>query len=489
MVKNLYRTLIILLNCVGIVVISANAIFASGLSEVDSSNSKFFQYQRVISAPALCVDADEKDTVDDPEQEAVSAYLATLPRIISAIDLRQFTMISSGGTHNIYKLGRSPEFLLKVMQKTIGNTLEMLTKNMIALEGDYEQLYEIFGPQRCLVERRFIEQVKKPEQSRQENAIVSVVRFEPAFQNKEKFGLNFGVLEVDEIKINDNLSQYHAMNLGLMGTEMSFEDFNLDNFLVFEPFYREIFKILDEEESLRSAMKDFLTRFKTHYKKTDRFMDLRGKDNVIFFKTEAGWAYKVGSVIKHETGREVRKMLHEISINPTAINDSFENWTLIFHVPSWARGLNAIAKKLGMDKIIDNIAFSKEDSANLARIHMSLSFFDRSIYYAENGQFELALRFFEEFKKTEDSHRTSIRDLLGTSYWRYVQTKDADQLEKGEIEIFLRLLIEPRNVFPSNRYDIVRSSIEGLLSQLSKLGSIDPDIRDSSEAMLKRISV
>lgn len=489
MVRKLLQTLIIALNCIGLGVVSATSIFASDLSETEFRNSKILQYQqRVASASVLCIDTEEKGTVNDPDQEAASDYIAALPRISSAIDLSQFMTIPSGGTHNIYKISRFPGFLLKVVRQTAGISSEMLTKNLIKLKENYGQLYEVFGLERCLVERRFVEQVQWPERPIQENAIVSVVRFEPAFQNKEKFGLNFGVIEADEIKINANLSQYHAMNLGLMGTEASFKDFDLEIFLIFDPSFREIFKMLDENESLRTAMKDFLIRFKTYYERTDRFMDLRGKDNVIFFKTKTGWAYKVGSVIKHETGEGMRKMLGEISINPSSINDSFENWTLIFHVPSWARGLNAIAKKLGMDRIIDNITFSPEDSENLAKIHMSLSFSDRSIYYAENGHFDPALKFFEEFKKTEYSHKTWIRDLLATSYWSYAQKKEVDQLEKEKVEIFLRLLIDPRNVFPANRYDIVRSSIEGLLSQLSELESIDPDIRDASEIMLKRIA-
>ena len=389
------------------------------------------------------------------EQKTASTYLATLPRINTAIDLSQLTMIASGGTHNIYKLGKNPKFLLKVMKQTIGNNQETLTKNLTELRNNYEQLYEVFGSQRCLVEKRFIEQVKKPYQSRQENCIVSVVRFEPAFQNKEKIGFNFGVIEMDEIRIGANISKYHAMNLGLMGTKVSFEAFNLENFLIFEPRFRNIFKLLDEDESLRTAMKDFIIRFKTYYKKTDRFMDLKGKDNVIFYKTKEVWNYKVGSVIKYETGEEMLKMLHEISINPSAVNDSFKSWALIFFVPSWVRGINAISKKLGMDKIIDNIIFSRENSENLAKIHLSLPFSNRLSYYAENGQFKLALQIFDKFKKDGYPHKTCIRDLLGTLYWKYTQNKVVSQLEKGEIETLLRLLVDPRNEFPTNRREIV----------------------------------
>jgi|GEM_PF-2387871 hypothetical protein len=306
------------------------------------------------------------------DQEEAESYLATLPKKNNAIDLQQLTIVPGGGTHDIYKFGEESQFFLKVMKQTIGKNVEVLAKDLTELTSNYKELYKVFGFSKCLVERRFIMQVYMPGQSKEENAIVSVVRFEPAFQNKEKFGFNIGVIESDKIKINTNLSEYHSMNLGLMGSKIFEKSFDLENFLIFEDSFRKIFNMLDKNESLREAMKDFLHRFKVYYEKTNRLMDLRGRDNVFFYKSESGWKYKVGSVIKTETGKGMRKMITKISTNPESVNESFPNWTLIFYAPSWVRGLNATAKKLEMDRVIENITFSKEDSENLAKIHTVL---------------------------------------------------------------------------------------------------------------------
>ncbi len=421
------------------------------------------------------------------DQEKAAFYLSTLPRINDAIDLRQFTELQGGGTHYIYRLNENPGFLLKVMKKTIGNDLKTLGEDLAELTYKYELLYQVFGATRCLVERRFIEHVNVSEQLGAKNAIVSVVQFDVCFQSEEKFGFNASGVESNEIDINENLSKYHSMNLGLLSSESSTVKFDLEDFLVFEDTFRSIFSMLDKDERLREAMKDFLVRFKIYYKKTDQLMDIRGRDNVLFYKDVSGWKYKVGSVIKHETGDRTRKMLQEISTNPSAVNDSFQNWTLIFYVPSWVRALNATAEKLEMDKIVENINLSVEDSQNLAKIHNVLPSRHRAIYYATNGRFEEALKFFDESEKTSSSHNSRIRDLLGTEYWCWIKNEDINQTEKNRIATFLGLLVDPKNEFSSDRCDIIRPAIEGLLSLLQDFGSIDPNIRGASELMLQRL--
>ncbi len=424
--------------------------------------------------------------IDLNKQEA-SNYLIMLPRINNAIDLRKFKRIEGGNTHNIYQLDQEQKFLLKVVKNSIGKSLNDLRINIAELNMAYHKLYEIFGLKKCLIEYRFISLVQESNKSKPENAIISIVHFDPAFLFKDKFGLNFRFLETDEIKINTHLSRYHAMNLALMGTEVSYKSFNLENYLEFEPFYKSIFKLIENESSLRGALKDFLLKFKIYYEKTGRFMDLKGKDNVIFYKDQFGWTYKIGSVIKIETEESFRKALKEISNHPQSINESNEIYALIFYVPSWVRGINALAKKLGMDKIIKNIILSKENSEHLGKIHSSLSFDQRSIYYAKKGKHKIALQLFNKFLKTEKQHNTFIRDILGTSYWNYIKNKNYGSLEKKEVETFVRLLVDSQNKFPNHRYADIQFAIEGLLGLLIKLESKDYELLESAKQVLSHL--
>lgn len=372
----------------------------------------------ILVTGCICDEDNINNRIDLDKEEALN-YLIMLPRINNAIDLKKFKRIEGGSTHDIYQLDQSQKFLLKVVKSSIGQSLEEIRINIAELNMAYHKLYEVFGLKKCLIEYRFISLVQEPNKSKPANVIVSIVCFEPAFLSKNKFGLRFEFLETDEIKLKSHLSKYHTMNLALIGTDTSYKSFNLENFLEFEPFYKNIFNLIEKESSLRIALSDFLLKFKIYYEQTGRFMDLKGKDNVIFYKDTFGWTYKIGSVIKIETECGFKNALKEIVNHPQVINQSKEIYAMIFYVPSWVRGINALAKKLGMEKIIKNIILSKENSEHLGKIYSSLSFDQRSIYYAKKGKYKMALELFNKYLKTETQYNTFIRDILSTSYWNY----------------------------------------------------------------------
>ena len=299
-------------------------------------------------------------------------YISTLPKINNAIDLKSLRVIPSGGTHHIYKYNQNPQFLLKVIKKSIGNTLKTLNDDLRALKVNYQNLYEVFGEEKCLVEKHSIQLIQEPQKSKPKYAIVSVVRFEPAFQNKDKIPLGFYSPEENELKMNADTSSYHLSNKGLMGSDKDYRTFNLQVFLKFEPFFTKIFRKIDQNNLLETEMRDFLIKVKLFYHKTNLFLDLKGRDNVIFYPSETGMTYKIGSVLKNLSGKKFRRILDEIGTNPKAINSSFENLALILLVPSWIRGLNALSKKLKMQKVIEYPSISFEDSINLANIHKHL---------------------------------------------------------------------------------------------------------------------
>ena len=421
------------------------------------------------------------------EKREVSEYLSSLPRDKEdAIDLSRLIKLPGGGTHDIYKSEENPLFFMKVMRNTVGNPTDKLKENLAELTHKYNELYQIFGTSRCLIETRFIDSVKEKDWPTAKESIVSVVKYDTCFQSEEKFGFNTDALEKDGVKITDNLSQYHEMNSFLMGAEKATKGFDIENYLVFQESFRPIFKLLDDDENLRELMLDFLTKFKEYYKKTNQLMDFIGKDNVLFYKTGSAWEYKVGSVIKHETGEATKTMLREITNNPSAVNESFKNWTLIFYVPSWIRALNATAKKLGMDRIIEDITLSKEDSQNLAHIHTKLPLNDRAVLFATHHKFKKAMQLFNQYKNTSSSHDTAIRDTLGTIYWCYIKNEHVKR-PKDEIKAFIELLNDPRNEFPEYRWTEVRSAIEGLDAEFKKFESIDTDTEDRISNMLNRL--
>ncbi len=400
-----------------------------------------------------------------PETKEISTFREQLPRKGNAIDLDSLEIIPGGGTHNIYKLKGNSKFLLKVMKPTVGDKSENLRAHLDELTTKYSQLYKVFGEDNCLVETRFIDFVNETEE-----AIVSIVRFDTCFASKEKFGYNTEPVERDIIHIFNHLESYHRANLGFIGSAKA----NLNDFLIHQETFRPIFKLLDENLSFRETMSDFLSKFKVYYGESNQFMDFIGRDNVLFYKENNQWHYKVGSVIKHETGKGAQEMLQEIDSNPKAIHDSFQNWTHVFYVPSWIRALNATALKLGMPKVIDNFSFTEKDSENLATIHKQLAFYHHASSAAVHHEFDKALEYLQ-------GHDTIAYDTIATEYWKVHKENDRP---KEEILKYLELLIDPRNDFPSFRYEIVNETVRGLEA---KYGEVPEETKKRINETLKKI--
>ncbi len=428
-------------------------------------------------------------------------YLNELPRKNGAIELSQLAVLPGGGTHEVYiskgmSLGNKSSFVLKVVRGTIGKPTKDLNSELLDLTDKYNNLYSIFG-ETYLQETRYIESILKEGWEKPKQAIISIGKYDHCFETKEQFGFNSSPIEsdgieLDELGIKENakrLQRYHLTNLFLTGVEKPNLKFKFDYFLEFQESFKDVFDMLDDEneESLRTAMKDFLNKFKEHYKKTNRLMDLIGINNVLFYKEDGKiWRYKVGTVLKHETGLATIGMLEKIRKDPSTVNNSFQEWTQIFYVPSWVRLLNATALKLGMNKIVDDIKLSKEDSERLANIYKVLPG-NIAISYAKERNFEAALKQIIEEEVKSNKHDTRARDLVGVKYWTHIQNKDIKRLQKEEIKVFYDLLTHPKNKFPNCRWEQVISAIVGLLKKIEDSGGKYPVGCNQLKQLLNRI--
>lgn len=323
-----------------------------------------------------------------------------LPFDGGAIDLNKLIKVKISGTHVIYKLNDTPLFLLKIIKESIGKDLQTLETILNDLINKYNTLYHVFGESRCLIEHRLIHSVKENKESITKNAIISIVKYDKCFESKEKFGFVTEAIETSERKIQANPLKYHQMNMSLLGDELPKEPFDSELFLYFYESFRPIFQLLDKEESLKDVMAEFLEKFKIYYYQTGQFMDFTGSDNVLFYKENNIWKYKIGNVIKVETREKIKSMIQEIRVNPASVK---EDWTNIFFAPSWIRALNATGEQLKLGRIIEDITLSKEDSENLFKIHQMLPLYYRAILHAQEQDFEKALAFFKNIRQLRKS--------------------------------------------------------------------------------------
>ncbi len=351
-----------------------------------------------------------------PQQD----FMDALPKTRSgAIDLNQLLPLQGGGTHLIYQYDKSPNFILKVMKQTIGLKVSSLNEQLVQLTRDYQRLYSHFSHDNCLVEHRSIQTILSPDLS-YSSAIVSVVGFDRCFEAKQQFGFNVEPTELQEVKLQQHADSYLKMNQMLICTDKVTE-YSANNFLLFNPQFGPIFEKLESDEGLQAVMRDFLTKYKAFYLDSGQFMDMIGRDNVLFFEQGGKWQYKVGSVIKFENKTLTQKLLKVIKTNPTVINDSFENATGLLYVPSYIRAVNATALKLGMDKIVQDLSFDADDSQNLLHLYESAPLDKRVIELFIQGETEKANDLFQAFKTTsvEPAQVERLQKFLSSEHFKY----------------------------------------------------------------------
>lgn len=395
------------------------------------------------------------------------AHLNELPLVDGAIDLTQFIKIPGGGTHDIYRLNEHSPILVKIVKASVGNDVETLEMKLAELTQKYQALYQVFGEKQCLVESRCIRPIKENAFSPAKEAIISLVAYDNCFKSKDRFGFNVESTEMKEFVIQENTEKYHSMNRSLLGEARLEKQSDNEDFLFFNESFRSIFDLIDNDQSLKEAMQEFLVKFKQYYEKTDQLMDFTGRDNVLFYKEGDSWQYKIGSVIKHETGKKTRDMIDEIDQNPLAVQESFEKWTPIFFSPSWIRALNVTSQKLGLDKIVENITLSENDSENLSRMYEKVGMNLRAVTHAEHNHFETALPLFQEYQNSGKDHDTMCQDMLGTKYWHWIQENNIKPPEQ-EMSAYLNLLTDPKNDFPEYRKSEVNAAVAGLQARLKE---------------------
>ncbi|MGD9592570.1 MAG: hypothetical protein AB7V32_08630 [Candidatus Berkiella sp.] len=405
-----------------------------------------------------------------------------LPLVNGAIDLSKLTPLQGGGTHDIYQVDHKPPFLVKVIRKTIGESQASLKTTLKDLTEKYEKLYAHFGENRCLLETRCIHKVSH-DGVNAKDAIISLVTFDPCFKNKHKFGFNTQAVETMEPKLKKEKQKYHAMNASLLGD--SFAPFNENDFLYFHDEFEKVFGLLQTEPSLREVMKEFLTKFKQYYQETDQLLDFTGLDNVVFYKNQDQWEFKVGSVIKHETGKRALDVLRTIATTPSLVKESFENWTFVYFVPSWLRLLNATGAKLGMSRVIENIKLTNSDSEHLSKMYEMLSDAERAMNNAQDGDFDSALHHFKQHAQQEEHHDTRVRHMMCKYYLEFLKIEPQRQADK--IAFMLNLISDPKNEYPKQYWQEAQSIMLGLKDKLTAFEPIDLALQQKLDCALKKI--
>ena len=289
-----------------------------------------------------------KRTVD------VTQFLKALPQTATgAIDLAKMKLIGQGGHQDVFTLKDGSPFVIKVNRDSFKmNNNERLEKYKTDNEA-YQALRDSFGDH-CTVEQLLLRDVA--DDSGTKKAIISVADFEVGFQKESKLGLQDTDFSWNDVTVAKNLKAYDDMLKSVFFFDKA-PSFDLSTLEAMNPKVAKIANLIRQEPDFEDALKEFLTKFKEYFNKTGQYLDIAGRDNIIFFKNDDGWTFKLGTVIKEETAKKLENILNWLHNGSKESEESKDYMSILRYCFHWTKALNTLAMMVGMDRVITDANF------------------------------------------------------------------------------------------------------------------------------------
>ncbi|MCE0722532.1 alpha/beta hydrolase [Legionella resiliens] len=368
--------------------------------------------------------------------------LDSVPKTESgAIDLTKAERIAEGGTHILYRFPEAP-FVIKVMKQNPN------PKELEELEKKYAVLYACFdkeGKQRCIREQHITLPVQLPGKEPRDIAL-SIVPYEKCFKSKIKFDFKIEPAELDPYLTEHNKELFGKVNKTLIHKNDSESSFDLNDYPIIDERIGAILQRLERDPTLRDVMVEFLTHYRDFYQKTGIIMDAMGFENILFFKDDRGdWQFKVGSVIKHDTGKYTNELFDALHHGMNVDLDNFVNFTHAYFSPANIRAVNVCAMKLGLEPVIHDVII---DSQDLFKVSQALSIPERMLAYARHGDFEKIKQILQEHKGelSFSSRDFWAYSLIADEYIKHAQPPEA-------LQTYLTIVSQLPVILPENKED------------------------------------
>lgn len=378
--------------------------------------------------------------------KSIKELIDSAPKTESgAIDLTKAERIAEGGTHVLYRFPDAP-FVIKLMKQNPN------PKELEELEKKYAVLYDCFdkdGKQRCIREQHITLPVLLLGKKEPQDAALSIVPYEKCFQSKVKFDFKIEPAELDPYLMEHNQELFDKAHKALIHKDGSGVDFELNDYAIIDERIGAILQRLDSDPQLKEIMTEFLNHYRDFYQKTNIILDAIGFENILFFKDEkSDWQFKVGSAIKHDTGKYTKELFDTLHSGKEVDLTGFVNFTHAYFSPANIRAVNVCAMKLGLEPVIHDVTI---DSKDLFRISQELSVGERMLAYARHGDFE-------KMDKILQEHRSELNFNL-RDFWAYSLIAD-EYIKHGQppkaLKNYLETVSKLPVILPENENDAQR---------------------------------
>jgi hypothetical protein len=186
----------------------------------------------------------------------------------------------------------------------------------------------------------------------------------------DKFGAKErDIVDVSAAHLEDHLpdtATYLRANSGLLTDG----PFLAESFTQTDSKLQKLFRLMEKDQELRDLFRnDFLPRVQSFFKETGEFIDISGARNIIFYKENGQWTYKIGSVIKNENQSQLDRDLKMLENNfeAFATPQNIDRIGKMLDSLNCIRFFNACSLACGRAKIFDTKLTPKQIK-NLDRI-------------------------------------------------------------------------------------------------------------------------
>jgi len=312
----------------------------------------------------------------DKASECFQSFIDELPNKDGFLDFSQLKKIGYGGTHDVFIYPQNSSFVIKLNRSalkkalSVGQSELLLEAHKIAeqyIEGEnskYEELYKYFGEEHCLREKALIQKMSIEQNGAARNieGVITIQEASGVFKNPNKKDFSVGYIEQNPI-LQQNKDTYDRMNNALLRNG----EFSESDFLKFNKNLRSIFELVDQDKDFANSVREFLLRFKEYFEISGKFIDLVGRENVLFYQKNNKWTFQIGSVIKEENRQTMEQVIGVLEKNPQKINQDQKMKNQLMNQLALIRLLNAAGLKVGIGKIID-VQLSETQLKNLDEI-------------------------------------------------------------------------------------------------------------------------
>ncbi len=290
-----------------------------------------------------------------------------------------------GGDHLVYRVPKHPELVVKASWRKIKDILyECYTKGItdedsmrayaeVYSAGDVwrknaeaRNLWRHFGSDHALQERRYLMQVpisaeileelfrddyigrKLPEEARKVRSVwthVAVQKFSEEAEYPGRLAFSFG-------NYPENSSQDEAVYLKMTHDLLEGRQVDEKEFLEFQDlssgrFLTHLTERAHTDSGLKDALIDFVQKAISYAKNEGQILALAGEDNVIFFKENGSWSYKLIDAMPVPTQPIYKEAQEYLVRQPRGVFDKRQRGDLIRSI-NFVRAINGVAAALGI---------------------------------------------------------------------------------------------------------------------------------------------